>query len=228
MKFQFKEDRIMMQYQKWLQQIICLKLVIIFLAGCGVAQAEPTMTAPPVPPTLTPSPVPPTPQPTLEVQEPDVESQAEPETPAEPPTITLSDGEELVLVTGRYDDPSSRFWQVGYGVEGGTITSPGPTIKMRKGDTVTITFENAYYLEDGTPVDEASHNFAIVADKEVNWMRMEPLWGAHVGGFGDPNLIVGERGSVTFTAEDTGSFFYVSANVGHVEHGMWGRFIVEE
>ncbi len=58
-------------------------------------------------------------------------------------------------VADRYDDPSSRFWQADYGVEGEAITSPGPTIKMRQGETVTITFENVHYLEDGKPF--ASH-----------------------------------------------------------------------
>ena len=55
---------------------------------------------------------------------------------------------------------------------------------------------------------------------------MEPLWGAHVGGFDDPNfednwnsnLQPGERGSVTFTAETAGSFYYVCAWIDHIGH----------
>jgi FtsP/CotA-like multicopper oxidase with cupredoxin domain len=150
--------------------------------------------------------------------------QVEPEVAVEPVTVNLSAGEELVLVAGMLTDSSG--WQAGFRVDGEEITSPGPTIRMRKGETVTITFENAHYLEDGRPFG-APHNFFIVADKDVHWMGMEPLWGAHVGGFGDPNLFEGEDGSVTFTAETSGSFFYVCAFLDHVEHGMWGQIIVE-
>ncbi len=59
--------------------------------------------------------------------------------------------------------------------------------------------------------------------------------GAHVGGFDDlnfdspsSNLRAGERGSVTFTAEAAGSFYYVCAFSDHVGAGMWGRFTVDE
>ena len=75
---------------------------------------------------------------------------------------------------------------------------------------------------------ETAHNFAVVVDKDIVWSEQVPLWGAHVGGFGDPNLFEGERSSVTFTAEDAGSFYYVCANLDHVDRGMWGQFIVEE
>jgi FtsP/CotA-like multicopper oxidase with cupredoxin domain len=54
------------------------------------------------------------------------------------------------------------------------------------------------------------------------WIEMEPLWGAHVGGFGEPNLKEGEGGSVTFTTDAAGSFFYVCALLDHIDRGMWG------
>ena len=128
--------------------------------------------------------------------------------------------EELVLVAGELD-----LRTTGFAVEGEEITSPGPTIEVRKGETVTITFENAHYYEDGRPFTEP-HNFTVVEDKDVSLLAMEPLWGAHVGGFDDPNLAPGERGSVTFTAETAGEFYYVCAYSDHIGHGMWGRFIV--
>ncbi len=140
-----------------------------------------------------------------------------------------SAGEELVLVAGFPPGDTSK---AGFAVEGEDITSPGPTIRVRKGETVTITFENAHYYEDGRPFSE-SHNFTVVEDKDVPVLQMEPLWGAHVGGgfqgLGvDPNLKAGERGSVTFTAETAGEFYYVCAVSTHIVNGMWGRFIVEE
>ncbi len=131
---------------------------------------------------------------------------------------------ELVLVAGF---PPGDTTKTGFGVEGEDITSPGPTIRVRKGETVTITFENAHYYEDGRPFTEG-HNFNVVEDKDVSTLLMEPLWGAHLGGFDDENLEAGERGSVTFTAETAGEFYYVCAIGDHIGHGMWGRFIVEE
>lgn len=69
----------MLKYQKWLQQIVCLNLVVIFLVGCGgnapksVSEAPAAMAAPeqvtatPTPESATPAPEPstatPTPQP---------------------------------------------------------------------------------------------------------------------------------------------------------------------
>ena len=144
-------------------------------------------------------------------------------TEAQATTLTLSAGEELVLVAGF---PPGVTTKAGFGVEGEDITSPGPTIRMRKGETVTITFENAHYLEGGSPFPEP-HNFTVVEDKDVPVFEMEPLWSAHVGGFDDENLRAGERGSVTFTAETAGSFYYVCALSDHPGRGMWGRFIVE-
>ncbi len=136
----------------------------------------------------------------------------------------LSAGEELVLVAGF---PPADTTKTGFAVEGEDITSPGPTIRVRKGETVTITFENANFYEDGRPFTEG-HNLTVVTDKDVSVLEMEPLWGAHVGGFDDENLRAGERGSVTFTAETAGEFYYVCAYSDHIEVGMWGRFIVEE
>ena len=115
----------------------------------------------------------------------------------------------------------------GFGFEGEDITTPGPTIRVRKGETVTITFENAHFRVGGRPFG-APHNFTVLADKDGRVREREPLWGAHVGGFDDPNLESGESGSVTFTAEAAGSFYYVCTVSDHIADGMWGPFIVDK
>lgn len=153
-------------------------------------------------------------------------SPTEPQATVEPQEINLSAGQELALVGGLSSGGSDN--ELGYAVEGEEITAPGPTIKVHKGDTVTIAFENAHYLEDGRPVYRVQHNFTVVADKDVPFARMEPLWDAYVGGSGDPNLLLGERGEVTFTPEEAGSYYYVCAVLDHAERGMWGRFEVVE
>jgi mono/diheme cytochrome c family protein len=65
----------MMKYQQWHQQIICLNLLVILLAGCGVSASTPVSEAPAVtaaleqatttltPESATPTPEPPTPTP---------------------------------------------------------------------------------------------------------------------------------------------------------------------
>jgi len=131
-----------------------------------------------------------------------------------------SASEGIVIVSGVVSEEPGNF-AYGFSFEGEEATSPGPTIRVRKGETVTITFKNESYSYD-------QHNFIIVADKDVNVSDMQPLWGAHVGGSGDPNIKHGESGSVTFIAEDAGSFYYLCNVYGHHAIGMWGRFIVEE
>ncbi len=137
-----------------------------------------------------------------------------------------SASEELVLVSGfASEDPANIVW--GFAFEGGGASSPGPTIRVRKGETVTITFKNATFFMDGSP-NYDRHNFVVVADKDANSSDMELMWGARVGGMEDEAIKAGESGSVTFIAEDAGSFFYVCTAYGHFAHGMWGLFIVEE
>lgn len=63
----------------------------------------------------------------------------------------------------------------GFALFGGNITSPGPTIRVRKGDQVTITFKNVH----GTfSLEYIPHNFVVVAEKKES---AEPLWGAKIG-----------------------------------------------
>jgi hypothetical protein len=52
-----------MSSRRLLQQTFGLTLVVLLLAGCGGAPAEPTATPTPVPPTPTLTPIPPTPTP---------------------------------------------------------------------------------------------------------------------------------------------------------------------
>ncbi len=159
-----------------------------------------------------------------QAQESPTVAEEEPEPTFEAPTVDLADGEELVLVAGWAGDPSDRLG--GYAVEGEEITSPGPTIRVREGDTVTITFENAHFWEDGRPFGEP-HNITIVRDKDESVWEMQPLWDANVGGYRTAGLKPGERESVTFTADTAGTFYYVCAYADHIDHGMWGSFVVE-
>lgn len=83
-------------------------------------------------------------------------------------TVTMS---HLVIVGGEVIDSPlfASFARVGE-----NITSPGPTIRVKKGNRVTITFVNVHgysrlhRLSYGLPLpsDGYPHNFVVVTDKK--------------------------------------------------------------
>jgi FtsP/CotA-like multicopper oxidase with cupredoxin domain len=104
---------------------------------------------------------------------------------------------------------------LGWGLETGEATGPGPRVSVRSGTPVAVTIENDDEL------DEEQHDFAVVA----NWNDRfpEPLWGSKTGGLG-----FGARTSVTFTPEGPGLYYYVCLVNDHRFRGMYGEFVVEE
>lgn len=109
----------------------------------------------------------------------------------------------------------------GYALEGGEITSdPGPTIRVKVGEPVRITFDNVHF--HGESIE---HDFAIVADKHTfTPLTPDALWGARTDVIHPDDA----ADTVTFTPDAPGTYYYVCSVPGHVERGMWGRFIVEE
>lgn len=189
----------------------------LFIASCADDGASPDAAGPASPVPSSPAPLA---SPTVGAASPSPTEEL-----VEVPTVDLEPGGELELVAGFFGHSSNNLG--GFAVAGEEITSPGPTLRVRKGETVTITFENAHVWEDGKPFGEP-HNLVVVADKDARRLDLKPLWGAKVGGFGEDYLPTGERGSVTFTAETAGEFHYVCSVGDHIAHGMWGRFVVEE
>ena len=124
---------------------------------------------------------------------------------------------ELSIVGGEAKDDSEVG---GYAFEGDDVVSPGPTIRVRAGQPVTVTFENVHgqYFGESIP-----HNLVVTATKDE---QAKPFWQAAIGE--TDYLDVGERESVTFTPDAAGSYFYLCTVPGHVGRGMWGRFVVEE
>lgn len=101
-----------------------------------------------------------------------------------------------------------------YAIEGQPLTSPGPTIKVKKGDVVQINFKNVGGAQD------QPHTFVVVSNGE------KVLFSAKVGTRTEP-LDVGKAGTTTFVADQAGEYFYVCDVPGHRRLGMWGKFIVE-
>ncbi|HUK85846.1 MAG TPA: sulfocyanin-like copper-binding protein [Candidatus Acidoferrum sp.] len=104
--------------------------------------------------------------------------------------------------------------QYGFGDSASSISTPGPTLTLTAGDTVTVTLHNA-----GT----MSHNFAIVNAKSST---ATVLWNAQIDSASN-GVPAGSQASVTFTVGAAGNYFYICQVDGHVALGMWGNVVVQ-
>jgi len=104
--------------------------------------------------------------------------------------------------------------QYGFGDSASSIATPGPTLTLTSGDTVTVTLHNA-----GT----MSHNFAIVNAKSST---ASVLWSAQVDSPSN-GVPAGQSASVTFTVGSAGNYYYICQVDGHVALGMWGNVVVQ-
>ncbi|HYZ10894.1 MAG TPA: hypothetical protein VE962_03270, partial [Actinomycetota bacterium] len=119
--------------------------------------------------------------------------------PAEPfpQAITAEErrSADLVLITG---ETRADTEIAGYAFDGDRIVSPGPNIRLRAGNPVTIVLENVHGYVGGESI---SHDFAIVGERDES---AEPLWGAHTETLGP-----GDADLITFTPDAPGSYFYI-------------------
>lgn len=133
-------------------------------------------------------------------------------TPTPVPTATSS-GTNLVLYEGPLTSGATSTMLFGFGNTATDITTPGPTLKLQEGTTYKMT---VYNVDPSTP-----HAWEIVPTKAVS---NSPLFGA---GIDITNFIpAGGSGSVTFTANQTGNFFYCCTQPGHIGYGMYGNVVV--
>jgi nitrite reductase (NO-forming) len=89
-----------------------------------------------------------------------------------------------------------------------------PEIKVKAGDSVTIKTTNA---------GKSFHAFGVVTNPE------DPnsiVWNSAIQSAANP-LKPGENGEVTFTADISGTYYYICTVPGHSIQGMQGKFIVE-
>jgi uncharacterized cupredoxin-like copper-binding protein len=177
---------------------IAAVVIVVIIIVVGVLSYE--LTLPKNPSTSpTPSPTPtvsPTPTP------------ATSPTPSTSPTASPSPSPagtiDLTLYAGSVS--SSTF---GFGDTANTIQSPGPTLNLKNGQTYNMTVYNV--------ASNLSHSWEIVSTKAVS---ESPMFGAGIDI--DTYIQPGGSGSVTFTPDQTGSFYYVCTVPGHIELGMWG------
>lgn len=100
----------------------------------------------------------------------------------------------------------------GFGNSASTITSnPGPTITLKQGTTYTMTVNN---------VGTMPHAWEISSQKATGSM----LFGAQIAS--TSYIQPGASGSVTFTPNQAGNFYYICPVPGHIALGMWGNVVV--
>lgn len=101
----------------------------------------------------------------------------------------------------------------GFGLSSNGLTSPGPTLNFTQGEVVKITLVN---------VGAMPHAFEIT-DAPKTGSNM--LFNAAIASGGNP-LLLGQSGSVIFTVDRSGNFYYICPVPGHTGLGMWGNITV--
>jgi len=148
-------------------------------------------------------------------------AQPEPSSTPEPTPLAVTDEElasaDIVLITG---EAPQGFDNGGFGFEGEEISSPGPTITVPAGESLTPVLRNV--SDENIP-----HDFVVVGVRDRTASEplasTDPLWGSQTLTI-DP----GESTLVAFTPEAPGKYFYLCSLFTHMSgHGMWGRFVVE-
>lgn len=101
----------------------------------------------------------------------------------------------------------------GFGYNSSDLNSPGPTLTFNVSNVVNMTV---------TDVGQLPHNWAIVNSVQA---PTSVLFNAQIKSASNP-LESGESGSVIFTVNQGGKFYYVCQVAGHADAGMWGDVVV--
>jgi parallel beta-helix repeat protein len=117
----------------------------------------------------------------------------------------------IILYVGEINVTSS-----GFGLSSTSLTSPGPTLSFHVGDLVNVTLIN---IDQHEP-----HAWAITDAPTSN---ATVLFNAQIGSSLNP-LPPGTNGSVLFTPNQTGAFYYLCPIPGHVERGEIGAVIIQQ
>ncbi len=102
--------------------------------------------------------------------------------------------------------------QYGFGTSASSLASPGPTLTFKQGQAYTMTVNN---------VGALPHSWEISSS---NTGTPSPLFNSEInpGAYISP----GQSGSVTFTPNQSGNFYYVCPVPGHPDLGMWGPVVI--
>jgi uncharacterized cupredoxin-like copper-binding protein len=115
------------------------------------------------------------------------------------------------LYGGALANPTSTA-DYGFGLSANDLTSPGPTLNFTVGDVVKVTFHNVGTLPHSFEINtQNSTNGQVLFNSEIN-----------PGTYVQP----GQTGTVTFTVDQAGDFYYICPVPGHADLGMWGHVTI--
>jgi uncharacterized cupredoxin-like copper-binding protein len=100
----------------------------------------------------------------------------------------------------------------GFGDSASSLSSPGPTLTLTQGQSYKMTVYN---------VGALPHSWEIAS---TNTGTPSPLFNSEI----NPGAYIagGGSGSVTFTPNQSGNFYYVCPVPGHTDLGMWGNVVI--
>jgi uncharacterized cupredoxin-like copper-binding protein len=116
-------------------------------------------------------------------------------------------GTALTLYAGETGSAAYGFGNSASSLE----SNPGPTITLTQGTTYTMTVHN---------VGTMPHGWEITSQKATGSV----LFGAQIDA--TSYIQPGSSGSVTFTPNQAGNFYYICPVPGHIALGMWGNVVV--
>jgi plastocyanin len=128
--------------------------------------------------------------------------------PAPPPNTIQTPPVTVVLYGGEVS--VSKY---GFGNSSSTITSPGPTLHFKTTDVVNMTFIN---------IGRLPHAWVL---KDQNSPTANTVFNAAIGSGSNP-LTPGSKGSVIFTPNKAGTYYYLCPVPSHDDLGMYGVVIV--
>jgi uncharacterized cupredoxin-like copper-binding protein len=116
-------------------------------------------------------------------------------------------GTPLTLYAGEVSSAAYGFGNSASSI----ISNPGPTITLTQGTTYTMTVTNSGTMPHAWEITNAEPTGSV-------------MFGAQIAP--TSYLAPGASGSVTFTPNQAGNFFYICPVPGHATLGMWGNIVV--
>ena len=101
----------------------------------------------------------------------------------------------------------------GFGTSPNNLTSPGLTLRFKITDIINVTVTN---------VGKMPHAFAVTNTPKTG---AAVLFKAEIASPTNP-LQPGQHGTIIFTPDNAGNFYYICPVPGHAETGMYGSVIV--